>query len=101
MAISLYILSLYKHTCWCHSTIFFSGKILAYSTVFHLFVGSTMSALKVAVTEKKGTTVKLQEQLQSLEKDTAAKLSEMDQYNKDMQVRIKYIVILIEQKGIS
>ncbi|XP_037651143.1 intersectin-2b isoform X2 [Sebastes umbrosus] len=47
--------------------------------------GSTMSALKVAVTEKKGTTVKLQEQLQSLEKDTAAKLSEMDQYNKDMQ----------------
>ncbi|XP_059206845.1 intersectin-2b [Centropristis striata] len=46
---------------------------------------STMSTLKVAASEKKGTCVKLREQLETLEKDTAAKLSEMDQYNKDMQ----------------
>ncbi|XP_070767297.1 intersectin-2-like [Enoplosus armatus] len=46
---------------------------------------ATMSTLKVGVTEKKGTCMKLREQLEALEKDTAAKLSEMDQYNKDMQ----------------
>ncbi|XP_078107424.1 LOW QUALITY PROTEIN: intersectin-2-like [Sander vitreus] len=46
---------------------------------------STMSTLKMGVTERKGTCVKLREQLDSLEKETAARLSEMDQYNKDMQ----------------
>lgn len=49
-----------------------------------------MSTLKVGVTEKKGTCMKLREQLEALEKETAAKLAEMDQYNKDMQVRIEY-----------
>lgn len=46
-----------------------------------------MSSLKVGVTEKKGTCMKLREQLEALERETAAKLNEMDQYNKDMQVR--------------
>ncbi|XP_063737291.1 intersectin-2b isoform X2 [Eleginops maclovinus] len=46
---------------------------------------STVSALTVGVTEKKGTCLKMREQLGALEKETAAKLSEMDQYNKDMQ----------------
>ncbi|XP_029281824.1 LOW QUALITY PROTEIN: intersectin-2-like [Cottoperca gobio] len=46
---------------------------------------STMSTLNVVFTEKKGTCLKLREQLGVVEKDTAAKLSEMDQYNKDMQ----------------
>ncbi|XP_041839803.1 intersectin-2b isoform X2 [Melanotaenia boesemani] len=47
--------------------------------------GSTTSTLKVGVTEKKGTCMKLRNQLETLEKETAAKLSEMDQYNKDLQ----------------
>ncbi|XP_032375658.1 intersectin-2b [Etheostoma spectabile] len=46
---------------------------------------STMSTLKMGVTERKGKCVKLREQLESLEKETAAHLSEMDQYNKDVQ----------------
>lgn len=32
--------------------------------------------------------MKLRDQLEALEKETAAKLAEMDQYNKDMQVGI-------------
>uniref|UniRef100_A0A7N8YIZ9 Intersectin 2b n=1 Tax=Mastacembelus armatus TaxID=205130 RepID=A0A7N8YIZ9_9TELE len=48
---------------------------------------STMSGLRMGVTEKKGTCMKLREQLDALEKETAAKLAEMDQYNKDMQVK--------------
>uniref|UniRef100_A0A7N6AHG6 Intersectin 2b n=1 Tax=Anabas testudineus TaxID=64144 RepID=A0A7N6AHG6_ANATE len=47
--------------------------------------GSTMSTLKMGVTEKKGSCMKLREQLEALEKETAAKLAEMDQYKKDMQ----------------
>ncbi|XP_067344723.1 intersectin-2b isoform X2 [Channa argus] len=46
---------------------------------------SSMSALKVGVSEKKGTCMQLREQLEALENETAAKLAEMDQYNKDMQ----------------
>ncbi|XP_060897055.1 intersectin-2b [Labrus mixtus] len=46
---------------------------------------STMSALKGGATEKKGTCMKLRQQLEALEKETAAKLGEMDQYNKDVQ----------------
>lgn len=49
-----------------------------------------MSALKIGTTEKKGTCMKLREQLEALEKETAAKLADMDQYNKDMQVRIEF-----------
>lgn len=45
-----------------------------------------MSTLKIGAAEKKGTCMKLREQLESLEKETAAKLAEMDQYKKDMQV---------------
>uniref|UniRef100_H3DK01 Osteoclast-stimulating factor 1 n=1 Tax=Tetraodon nigroviridis TaxID=99883 RepID=H3DK01_TETNG len=44
-----------------------------------------VSALKVGVVEKKGTCLKLRQQLESLEKETAAKLAEMDQYKKDAQ----------------
>ncbi|KAM6943444.1 intersectin-2b [Xenentodon cancila] len=46
---------------------------------------STMSTLKATVAEKKGTCIKLREQMEALEKETAAKLAEMGQYNKDMQ----------------
>ncbi|XP_035484514.2 intersectin-2b isoform X2 [Scophthalmus maximus] len=46
---------------------------------------SSMSTLKVSVSEKKGTCMKMREQLNALEKETAAKLTEMDRYNKDMQ----------------
>ncbi|CAG5853966.1 unnamed protein product [Menidia menidia] len=46
---------------------------------------STISTLKVGVTEKRGVCIKLQEQLEALEKETAAKLTEMDRYNKDVQ----------------
>lgn len=49
-----------------------------------------MSTLKVGVAEKKGTCLKLRQQLESLERETAAKLAEMDQYNKDVQVIIKW-----------
>uniref|UniRef100_A0A8D3DPW3 Intersectin 2b n=1 Tax=Scophthalmus maximus TaxID=52904 RepID=A0A8D3DPW3_SCOMX len=47
---------------------------------------SSMSTLKVSVSEKKGTCMKMREQLNALEKETAAKLTEMDRYNKDMMV---------------
>lgn len=40
----------------------------------------------MSVIEKKRTCGKLQEQLEVLEKETAAKLAEMDKNNKDMQV---------------
>ncbi|XP_041649408.1 intersectin-2b isoform X2 [Cheilinus undulatus] len=46
---------------------------------------STMSTMKTGITEKKGTCMKLRQQLEALEKETAAKLAEMDQHNKDMQ----------------
>lgn len=48
-----------------------------------------MSTQKVGVTEKKGACMKLNQQLEALEKETAAKLAEMDQYNKNMQVRVE------------
>ncbi|XP_034432883.1 intersectin-2b isoform X1 [Hippoglossus hippoglossus] len=46
---------------------------------------SSMSTMKVSVSEKKRTCMKLRDHLQTLEKETAAKLAEMDHYNKDMQ----------------
>ncbi|XP_075906136.1 intersectin-2b isoform X2 [Nelusetta ayraudi] len=46
---------------------------------------TTVSSLKVGVTEKKGACTKLRQQLEALERETAAKLAEMDRYNKDMQ----------------
>lgn len=52
---------------------------------FNNLPASTISTMKVSMTEKKGTCMKLREQLEALEKETAAKLAEMDQYNKDMQ----------------
>lgn len=54
-----------------------------------MFLVPAVSALKVGVAEKKGTCLKLRQQLESLEKETASKLAEMDQYNKDVQVIIK------------
>uniref|UniRef100_A0A669EBH7 Intersectin 2b n=1 Tax=Oreochromis niloticus TaxID=8128 RepID=A0A669EBH7_ORENI len=63
---------------------------------------STMSTLKMSMTEKKGTCMKLREQLEVLEKETAAKLAEMDQYNKDMQVGIcHYFSLLIGQMHVG
>ncbi|XP_055010427.1 intersectin-2b [Boleophthalmus pectinirostris] len=47
--------------------------------------GSTVSTLKLNVNEKKGVCMKLRDQLDALEKETSAKLAEMDQYNKDLQ----------------
>lgn len=71
-------------------------------TVFYLFVASTVSTLKVSMTEKKGTCMKLREQLEVLEKETAAKLAEMDQYNKDMQVGIcHYFSLLFGQMRVE
>lgn len=52
-----------------------------------MFSVSTMSTLKVSVSEKKAMCVQLQQKLEALEKDTAAKLVQMDQFNKDMQVK--------------
>ncbi|KAM9410329.1 intersectin-2b isoform 2-T2 [Pholidichthys leucotaenia] len=46
---------------------------------------STMSILKASVMEKKGECQKLRDELGTLEKQTAAKLAEVDQYNKDIQ----------------
>ncbi|XP_055086190.1 intersectin-2b [Periophthalmus magnuspinnatus] len=46
---------------------------------------SSVSTLKLNVTEKKGLCSKLRNQLDALEKETSAKLAEMDQYNKDLQ----------------
>ncbi|XP_023150163.2 intersectin-2b isoform X2 [Amphiprion ocellaris] len=46
---------------------------------------STMSTLKVGVTEKNVKCMKLRDQLEALEKETAAKLAEMDQYNNNIQ----------------
>uniref|UniRef100_A0A8C5GR33 Intersectin-2-like n=1 Tax=Gouania willdenowi TaxID=441366 RepID=A0A8C5GR33_GOUWI len=43
---------------------------------------STLSTLMVGVTEKRANCFKLQQQRDALEQDTAAKLAEMDQYNK-------------------
>uniref|UniRef100_A0A3P9BW86 Osteoclast-stimulating factor 1 n=1 Tax=Maylandia zebra TaxID=106582 RepID=A0A3P9BW86_9CICH len=63
---------------------------------------STVSTLKVSMTEKKGTCMKLREQLEVLEKETAAKLAEMDQYNKDMQVGIcHYFSLLFGQMRVE
>lgn len=41
--------------------------------------------------------MKLKEQMKALEKETAAKLAEMDQYNKDVQVGMehKYSIIRV------
>uniref|UniRef100_A0A672GLI6 Intersectin 2b n=1 Tax=Salarias fasciatus TaxID=181472 RepID=A0A672GLI6_SALFA len=46
---------------------------------------TTITTLKVGVTEKKGSCIKLRDQLEALEKETAAKLAEMDRYNLDIQ----------------
>uniref|UniRef100_A0A8D3DTV4 Intersectin 2b n=1 Tax=Scophthalmus maximus TaxID=52904 RepID=A0A8D3DTV4_SCOMX len=61
---------------------------------------SSMSTLKVSVSEKKGTCMKMREQLNALEKETAAKLTEMDRYNKDMQVGIDYNPHETKQKNV-
>lgn len=47
---------------------------------------STVSTVKLGVTEKRGVCVKLRDQLETLERETSAKLAEMDRYSKDMQV---------------
>lgn len=48
-----------------------------------------VSALKVGVSEAKGTCMKLRQKLGALEKETAAKIAEMDQCNNVLQVKIK------------
>ncbi|KAJ3593486.1 hypothetical protein NHX12_005820 [Muraenolepis orangiensis] len=47
--------------------------------------GSTLSTLKLNVTEKSGACHRLQEQLATLERETAAKLAEMDKYSNAVQ----------------
>ncbi|XP_019746673.1 intersectin-2b isoform X1 [Hippocampus comes] len=46
---------------------------------------STISNLKLSVTQKRGTCTKLKDQLEALERETAGKLVELDRYNKSMQ----------------
>ncbi|KAM4602595.1 intersectin-2b [Polymixia lowei] len=46
---------------------------------------SSVSTLKLGVTEKNRACQKLREQLEALDRETAAKLAEMDHYNKDIQ----------------
>ncbi|CAB1331231.1 unnamed protein product, partial [Coregonus sp. 'balchen'] len=46
---------------------------------------STMSTLKQSASEKDGVCRKLKQQLDALEKETAAKLADMDQYQNDIQ----------------
>uniref|UniRef100_A0A668A8C6 Intersectin 2b n=1 Tax=Myripristis murdjan TaxID=586833 RepID=A0A668A8C6_9TELE len=53
------------------------GK-LYYFLLYLLSAASTMSTLKLNVIEKNGSCRKLREQLEALEKETAAKLAEMD-----------------------
>ncbi|XP_056873160.1 intersectin-2-like isoform X3 [Takifugu flavidus] len=52
-----------------------------------------MSALKVGITETEATCTKLRQELESLEKETAAKLAEMNHYNKVMQERLQHDLI--------
>lgn len=47
-----------------------------------------VSALKVGITETEATCTKLRQELEALEKETAAKLAEMNHYNKVMQVKL-------------
>uniref|UniRef100_A0A668AHH9 Intersectin 2b n=1 Tax=Myripristis murdjan TaxID=586833 RepID=A0A668AHH9_9TELE len=57
------------------------GKLYAYLCMFCISIiltASTMSTLKLNVIEKNGSCRKLREQLEALEKETAAKLAEMD-----------------------
>lgn len=54
-----------------------------------LCVASSSSTLKVGVTEKRGACMKLRDKLEALEKESAAKLALVDQYNKDVQVGMK------------
>uniref|UniRef100_A0A7N5ZTS7 Intersectin 2b n=1 Tax=Anabas testudineus TaxID=64144 RepID=A0A7N5ZTS7_ANATE len=75
---------------------FFTAYISACFIVLHLFVGSTMSTLKMGVTEKKGSCMKLREQLEALEKETAAKLAEMDQYKKDIGKVIQTVYLSVD-----
>uniref|UniRef100_A0A8B9GXL5 Intersectin 2b n=1 Tax=Astyanax mexicanus TaxID=7994 RepID=A0A8B9GXL5_ASTMX len=49
---------------------------------------SKVTTLQKSVTEKDLSCRKLKEQLDALEKDTATKLSNMDQYKKDIQVKL-------------
>uniref|UniRef100_A0AAQ4R6B1 Intersectin 2b n=1 Tax=Gasterosteus aculeatus aculeatus TaxID=481459 RepID=A0AAQ4R6B1_GASAC len=62
----------------CVSSFFFLGFI-------HETLHETKLRDNVVVTEKKGTCLKLREQLEALEKEAAAKLTEVDAYNRDMQ----------------
>ncbi|KAF7662105.1 hypothetical protein LDENG_00246270 [Lucifuga dentata] len=52
---------------------------------FNNLPASTMSTLKLSVTQKNTACAKLREQLEALERETAAKLVDMDRYNKDIQ----------------
>lgn len=56
--------------------------------VNHLFLVSSIATMKVTAAEKKGTCMKLREQLEALEKESSTRLAEIERYNKDMQVCI-------------
>lgn len=88
---TIFILLIYCHFANNAAAI---QDFVACLTLF-LHVASTISTLKVVVTEKKGTCLKLREQLEALEKEAAAKLTEVDAYNRDMQVGIKCIVTFL------
>uniref|UniRef100_A0AAQ4R393 Intersectin 2b n=1 Tax=Gasterosteus aculeatus aculeatus TaxID=481459 RepID=A0AAQ4R393_GASAC len=63
----------------CVSSFFFLGFI-------HETLHETKLRDNVVVTEKKGTCLKLREQLEALEKEAAAKLTEVDAYNRDIGI---------------
>ena len=51
------------------------------------YTALTMSSVKNSVSVKQLGCRKLKEQLDALERETTTKLSEMDQYNRDIKVR--------------
>lgn len=52
------------------------------------FLVSSIATMKVTAAERKGTCLKLREQLEALEKESSMRLAEIERYNKDMQVFI-------------
>lgn len=55
-----------------------------------LFTGAGVNDVKRNKCEKDLSCRKLKEQLDALERETTAKLSEVARYNRDMQVRLSY-----------
>uniref|UniRef100_A0A665V1D1 Intersectin 2b n=1 Tax=Echeneis naucrates TaxID=173247 RepID=A0A665V1D1_ECHNA len=81
------------HILYIYLTVFL--EIICYFN--RLPAATRVSTLNADVSKKRGSCMKLKEQMQALEKETAAKLAEMDQYNKDMQVKCFTNIALIKR----